>query len=88
MIAILLFRRDPDGGEPMATAAIEIRQPSREIAAAPAVEPNVRDPRSPSTARQLETESGVTVVRPGADVPGAIVITIPDSGEVKLAPAP
>ncbi|KFC73106.1 Hypothetical protein precursor [Bosea sp. LC85] len=88
VVAILLFRRDPDGGEPMATAAIEIRQPSREIAAAPAVEPNARDPRSQSTARQLETESGVTVVRPGADAPGAIVITIPDSGEVKLAPAP
>ena len=88
VIAILLFRRDPDGGEPMATAAIEIRQPSKEIAAAPAVEPNARDPRSQSTARQLETESGVTVVRPGADAPGAIVITIPDSGEVKLAPAP
>lgn len=88
VIAILLFRRDPDGGEPMATAAIEIRQPSREIAAAPAVEQNLRDPRSQSTARQLETESGVTVVRPGAEAPGAIVITIPDSGEVKLAPAP
>ena len=69
-------------------SAIEIRQPSKEIAAAPAVEPNARDPRSQSTARQLETESGVTVVRPGADAPGAIVITIPDSGEVKLAPAP
>lgn len=88
VIAILLFRRDPDGGEPMATAAIEIRQPSREIAAAPAAEPNVTDPRSQSTARQLEIESGVTVVRPGAEAPGAIVITIPDSGEVKLAPAP
>ncbi len=85
---ILLFRRDPDGGEPMATAAIVTRPAQPDAVVAPPVEPGARETRSQSTARQLETESGVTVVRPGAEVPGAIVITVPDSGEIRLAPAP
>ena len=40
-----------------------------------------REARTQSSARQLESESGVTVVRPGAEAPGAIIITIPDSGD-------
>lgn len=89
VLAILLFRRDPDGGEPMATAAIGLRPATQETAAAfPAGAMPAREARQQATARQLETEAGVTVVRPGAEVPGAIVITVPDSGEVKLAPAP
>jgi polysaccharide deacetylase 2 family uncharacterized protein YibQ len=82
------LRRDPDGGEPMATAAIRAKAPAPEIAAA-LPESGRRDvPQGPASAQQLETESGVTVVRPGSDVPGAIVITVPDEGTIKLAPAP
>lgn len=92
LAAVLLFvalRRDPDGGEPMATALIATRiepSPAGHPPAAPAVQ---QETRTQSSARQLEGEAGVTVVRPGAEVPGAIVITIPDSdAPVRLAPAP
>ncbi len=82
------LKRDPDGGEPIATAMIRERPVVPDIAKA-APEPTARDnPRGPATASQLETESGVTVVRPGSDAPGAIIITVPDDGTVKLAPAP
>jgi polysaccharide deacetylase 2 family uncharacterized protein YibQ len=94
IILIVTIGRDPDGGEPMATAQIEKR-----AAPAPSMPAGIQpggaqpDPaqmaRSQSSARQLESESGVTVVRPGSDAPGAIVITIPDSAAtVRLAPAP
>lgn len=81
-------KRDPDGGEPIATAMIRPGAPAPEIARAQP-EPAARDDRhGPASASQLETESGVTVVRPGSDAPGAIVITVPDDGAVRLAPAP
>ncbi|WP_332698296.1 divergent polysaccharide deacetylase family protein [Bosea sp. (in: a-proteobacteria)] len=82
------LRRDPDGGEPMATAAIREKAPAPEIAASIPESGRLDEARGPASARQLETESGVTVVRPGSDVPGAIVITVPDEGAIKLAPAP
>lgn len=93
ILLIVAIRRDPDGGEPMATAQIEKRAAPQ---SAPATsQPGLSQPdpaqmaRSQSSARQLENESGVTVVRPGAEAPGAIVITIPDNpAAVKLAPAP
>ena len=89
LLLVVAIRRDPDGGEPMATARIETRPapaatPGPAVATAPA-----ESSRPQSSARQLENESGVTVVRPGSDAPGAIVITIPDTPTVvKLAPAP
>lgn len=82
------LKRDPDGGEPIATAAIRVRAPSAEIAAAPPEPARPPEARGPASARQLETESGVTVVRPGSEAPGAIVITVPDDGTIRLAPAP
>jgi hypothetical protein len=82
------LKRDPDGGEPIATAAIRVRAPSAEIAAAPPEPARPPEARGPASARQLETESGVTVVRPGSEAPGAIVITVPDDGAIRLAPAP
>jgi polysaccharide deacetylase 2 family uncharacterized protein YibQ len=82
------LKRDPDGGEPIATAAIRMRAPSAEIAAAPPESTRPPEARGPASARQLETESGVTVVRPGSEAPGAIVITVPDDGAIRLAPAP
>ncbi|MDP3256008.1 MAG: divergent polysaccharide deacetylase family protein [Bosea sp. (in: a-proteobacteria)] len=92
ILLIVAIRRDPDGGQPIATARIEQRVAP--ASALPASVPVAQiDPaaaaRPQSSARQLENEAGVTVVRPGADVPGAVVITIPDnSGTVTLAPAP
>lgn len=91
---IVAIRRDPDGGEPMVIAQIEKR--AAPVQSAPTTsQPGTAQPdtmqvaRSQSSARQLENESGVNVVRPGAEAPGAIVITIPDSeATVRLAPAP
>lgn len=91
---IVAIRRDPEGGEPMATALIEKRAAPAQAAPAtaqPGMSPSdtTQVARGQSSARQLESESGVTVVRPGADAPGAIVITIPDSlAPIRLAPAP
>ena len=86
----IAIRRDPEGGEPFATAVIETRIAAVPPAASPAPAP-AQDARTQSSARQLESESGVTVVRPGAgaEVPGSIIITIPDApGVIKLASAP
>jgi hypothetical protein len=88
LILYAALKRDPNGGEPTATAMIRERPAAPDIAKA-APEPAQRDDRrGPASASQLETESGVTVVRPGSDAPGAIIITVPDDGTVKLAPAP
>ncbi|HEV7258085.1 MAG TPA: divergent polysaccharide deacetylase family protein [Bosea sp. (in: a-proteobacteria)] len=86
---IVAIRRDPDGGEPMATALIETRPAPAQTAPAASQPEATPVARAQSSARQLESESGVTVVRPGSDAPGAIVITIPDNPTaVKLAAAP
>lgn len=88
VLLLVAIRRDPDGGEPMATATIEKRAASTQpTIAQPA--PQSQEARTQSTARQVESESGVTVVRPGSEAPGSIVITIPDTlAPVRLAPAP
>lgn len=88
LILYAALKRDPNGGEPTATAIIRERPVVPEIAKAPSEPAQRDDRRGPASASQLETESGVTVVRPGSDAPGAIVITVPDDGTVKLAPAP
>ncbi len=45
--------------------------------------------RAEATAGQLEQDSGVKVVRPGApDTLNSVVIRVPDAGQPKLAPAP
>lgn len=87
LILYAALKRDPTGGEPIATAIIRERPAAPDIAKAPP-EPAREDRRGPASASQLETESGVTVVRPGSDAPGAIIITVPDDGTIKLAPAP
>lgn len=87
LILYAALKRDPTGGEPIATAIIRERPAAADIAKAPP-EPAREDRRGPASASQLETESGVTVVRPGSDAPGAIIITVPDDGAIKLAPAP
>lgn len=87
LLLYVAIKRDPDGGEPIATAMIEKRAAPQPITGAAPAAP--AEARSQSTARQLESESGVVVVRQGAEAPGAIVITVPDSdAPAKLAPAP
>ena len=89
LAAFVAFVRNPDGGEPIAIAAIETRAAPQQTALPTTAGPATQETRSQSTARQVETESGVTIVRPGAEVPGSIIITVPDDpGTVKLASAP
>ncbi len=89
LLLVVAIRRDPTGGEPTATASIEKRRAAPQSAALPPAATAQPEPRTQSSARQMETEAGVTVVRPGgSDAPGSIVITIPDSGAVRLATSP
>ncbi len=82
---------DPLGGEPHARVAVERRSPSvpdpAPAAAARVVEAG--DPAS-RTAGEVETASGVSVLRPdGASAPGAVIVRVPTPpGPVRLAPAP
>jgi polysaccharide deacetylase 2 family uncharacterized protein YibQ len=86
-LLFIALKRDPDGGEPIATATIEKRTAPAPAAGVPAAAQTAA--RTQSSAGQLETEAGVTVVRPGSEAPGSVVITVPDNpGTIKLAPAP
>ena len=85
---VAALRRDPDGGEPVAYAAIEKRA-APVSAVPPSADSALSAARGPASAAQLENSAGVTVMRAGEDAPGAIVITVPDeAGAIKLAPAP
>ena len=88
LVLTVALRRDPDGGEPMAVAAIEKR--AAPVSSAPANPgPVAATPQGPASAAQLEHSAGVTVTRAGEDAPEAIVITIPDEARTqKLATAP
>lgn len=87
LLLVVALRRDPDGGEPMAIAAIEKR--TTPLAALPPATEVVAVPRGPASAAELENSAGVTVVRPGEQAPGAIIITVPEEGgPIKLATAP
>jgi polysaccharide deacetylase 2 family uncharacterized protein YibQ len=88
LILTVALRRDPDGGEPVAVAAIEKR--ATPTPADPAGSgPVAAAPQGPASAAQLEHSAGVTVTRAGEDAPEAIVITIPDEARtIRLATAP
>jgi polysaccharide deacetylase 2 family uncharacterized protein YibQ len=93
LVLVVAMRRDPDGGQPMATAAIVVKTPAPQAASAPqpanAPQQVQQGQRPQSSAQQLESEAGVTVVRPGSEVPGSIIITVPDApGAISLASAP
>jgi polysaccharide deacetylase 2 family uncharacterized protein YibQ len=79
----ILFR-SPGRDEPFAVAPIRVREP------APVGEPATPDQDSVRrTAAQVETASGVAVVRPdGETAPSAIVIRVPEVSSGKLAAAP
>ncbi len=90
----VLILGDPQGGEPRVTVAITLREPAPAPAAPPqpqvaAAEAEPSAPRAQRSAAEVETASGVTVVRPsGTAAPSeAVVIRVP-SATVQLAPAP
>lgn len=95
LIGSLLLLGDPQGGEPRVTVAITQREPAAQPAPAPqpvaaaAPEPEAPAVRPQRSAEEIETASGVTVVRPnGTAAPSeAVVIRVP-SPVVQLAPAP
>lgn len=88
LVLVAAIRRDPDGGEPVAYAAIEKRA-APVSSLPPSADAALSAARGPASAAQLENSAGVTVVRAGEDAPGAIVITVPDeAGAIKLTPAP
>ncbi|GJD92353.1 hypothetical protein BHAOGJBA_5906 [Methylobacterium hispanicum] len=86
---------DPQGGEPRVTVAITLREPAPapQVAQAPAAalapEPDTPPPRAQRSAEEVESASGVTVVRPsGTGAPSeAVVIRVP-APVAQLAPAP
>ena len=95
-VGLLVLFGDPRGGEPRVTVTITRREaPPAEARSAPAesarlaeIEPPVPVP-SQRSAEEVESASGVVVVRPsGTAAPSeAVVIRVPSS-PVKLAPAP
>lgn len=90
----LILLGDPQGGEPRVTVAITLREPAPapQVVQAPAVAPGPEPqapPRAQRSAEEIESASGVTVVRPsGTSAPTeAVVIRVP-SPVTQLAPAP
>lgn len=94
---LLVAFGDPEGGEPRARAVITLRDPApasspkaapSAAAAAPASVAEVPPPQQRS-AEELETASGVTVVRPPGSAPSeAVVIRVPPANAPRLAAAP
>jgi polysaccharide deacetylase 2 family uncharacterized protein YibQ len=96
-LAYGLLLADPRAGTPFVEARIETA-PAR--SAQSASDPEALPPaftaeaarqglrEGTSDAAQLEADSGVKVVRPGAEAPASVVIRIQDSNTVRLNPAP
>jgi len=87
---------DPQGGEPRVQVAITMREPAvRPTAQAPVPAQPDAIATAPGTAplqrsaEEIETASGVTVVRPPGSAPSeAVVIRVPPPNAPRLAPAP
>ena len=77
------------GGEPYAVASVDLH-PARPSPAAPdAPGPAAPAPAVAGTASEIENASGVKVVRGnGGAPPGSLVIAVPDTIGLHLAPAP
>jgi uncharacterized protein len=93
---LILVLGDPEGGEPRAEAKIAIREPMARppAPAMPVAQPQVAVAASGTaplqrSAEEIETASGVTVVRPAGSGPSdAVVIRVPPPNAPRLAPAP
>ncbi|GJD36893.1 divergent polysaccharide deacetylase family protein [Methylobacterium aerolatum] len=93
-VALVMIFGDPEAGEPRAQAAITLREPAMRPAPAPASAPSPvaavenAGPQQRS-ADEVETASGVTVVRPPGSTPSeAVVIRVPPANAPRLAAAP
>lgn len=86
--SLLVVMGDPQGGEPRVTAAIALREPAP--AAATAIIEQQKPAAAQRSAEEVESASGVTVVRPGgtAAPSEAVVIRVPGAEAITLAPAP
>ncbi len=92
---LVLAFGDPRAGEPSARAVIDLREPApaKPAPLAPVVTamptPDEAAPPSQRSAEELETASGVTVVRPPGSAPSeAVVIRVPPANAPRLAAAP
>ncbi len=100
IVSFVAMTDDPLGGEPMVVASID-KMPKREsgpLSQAPVtaenLSPNVRE--IPAQARgqrqgasELENDAGVKVVRTNGQIPGSVIIRVPDAQPtIRLAPAP
>lgn len=94
---LVLALGDSRGGEPRVEVAITVREPvSRPLAAPVATAPEPQGVvvvnaggAQQRTAEEIETASGVTVVRPPGSSPSeAVVIRVPPPSAPRLAPAP
>ena len=87
---------DPTGGEPRAEAKITLREPMPRsappapvVAAAPIAATQPGTSPLQRSAEEIETASGVTVVRPAGSGPtDAVLIRVPPPNVARLAPAP
>ena len=94
-LGLVVLLGDPTAGEPRVQVAISVREampvagraPSPEPAASPEPAPA---PKLQSSAVEVESASGVTVVRAGGSAApaDAVVIRVPQPDAPKLAPAP
>lgn len=94
-IGLVIALGDPQGGEPHAEAVIVFREaPPRPAAPVAAAEPQVAatapgQGQLQRSAEEIETASGVTVVRPlGSGPTDAVVIRVPPPSAPRLAAAP
>lgn len=87
--SVLALTGDPDGGEPRVIAQISRRDPETVKAAPVAAAADIAG-RSQRSATDVESASGVSVVRPlGTAAPtDAVIIRVPDEAGVTLAAAP
>lgn len=95
LAALAFAPRDPDGGQPSATARIEIVAPPASVAtaeppvAAPAQGGGTAGERPAGDAAEIEQRSGVKVTRGGgAEPPGALIIQLDKLAGLRLSPAP
>jgi polysaccharide deacetylase 2 family uncharacterized protein YibQ len=101
LFGFLSLTGDPMGGEPYAISAIHHVQPASQLPAAQPHGPAETEtamnnspastgslPKRVSSAEDVELQSGVKVVRPGAVAPGALIIKVAPDLSIHLAPAP
>jgi len=96
ILGLLVALGDPQGGEPQARTQIATREPATAPRSPPPVAPAPGQVAVPEgahpqqrSAEEVETASGVTVVRPPGSAPSeAVVIRVPPANAPRLAAAP